>query len=299
MAHALTSLLGTPAPWLMGVLNVTPNSFTDGGRFVAPDTALAHARAMIEAGAAIVDIGGESTAPGRAPVGGEVELARIEGVVATLVPEAVVSVDTYRAATAARCLGLGARIVNDVSAMRADPDMPAVVRAHGAILVMMHSKEPDALPHASDLAITYADAVTAIGDFLARRIDAAVAAGIPAERLVVDPGWGKFISLDPGDSWRLLEGFERLVERLAPVPVMVAASRKGFFGVPMAERDPVSQLTGVVGAMRGAAVLRTHDVRMARQFLDAGMRMGLRYPAAERYPSSRASSSAVVRPSSG
>ena len=188
------------------------------------------------------------------------------------------AVDTYRAETAARCLEAGAKLINDVSALRADPELAAVVAAHDAVLVMMYAKDAP-LPHVTDAPALYRDIVAEIGDFLASRVDAAGRAGVPPERVVVDPGMGRFVSLDPADSWRLLEGFARLVERLAPVPVMIATSRKGFFGVPMPERDPISQLTAFVAAERAAALIRTHDARMARQFVDAGRKMGVRFPA--------------------
>lgn len=278
MPHRLTTLLDGPAPWIVGVLNVTPDSFTDGGLFLSPDAALAQGRKLLADGAHLVEVGGESTAPGRRPIPIEEELRRALPVVQALAEEGIVAVDTYRAETAARCLEAGARVINDVSALRADPELAGVVAANDAVLVMMYAKDAP-LPHVTDAPVRYRDIVVEIGDFLAERVDAAARSGIPLERVAVDPGMGRFISLDPADSWRLLEGFARLVERLAPVPVMIASSRKGFFGVPMPERDPVSQLTAFVAAERGAALIRTHDARMARQFVDAGRKMGVRFPA--------------------
>lgn len=278
MPHRLVKLLGGDPPWLMSVVNVTPDSFTDGGRFLDPGTALAHGRELAADGADILDIGGESTAPGSAPVDGATELARVAPVVEALAGAAVLSVDTYHAATAARCVELGAAIVNDVSALRADPEMAAVVRDLRPVLVMMHAKDGP-LPHATDRAVSYDDVVFDVGDWLARRVDAALKAGIEQDQLVLDPGWGRFLSLEPAHSWEMLARFDELVARLAPIPVMVGISRKGFFGVPMAERDPLSQLTSLVAAQKGAALIRTHDARMARQFLDAADRMRLPLPA--------------------
>lgn len=282
MQHALVKLLGAPAPWLMGVVNVTPDSFSDGGLHLAPDLAVAHGRQLLADGAHILDLGGESTAPGSRPIDGETELARLEPVVRALAAEAVLSIDTYRAATAARCVELGARIVNDVSALRADPEMAAVVRDLGPVLVMMHAKDGP-LPHATDRPASYRDLIRDVADWLLARVDVALAAGIAAERIVLDPGWGKFLSLEPAHSWELLARFAELVERLAPFPVVVGISRKGFFGVPLAERDPLSQLTSLVAAQKGAALIRTHHVRMAVQFLDAAERMGLELPARGAY----------------
>ncbi len=273
-ATALT-LLPPPAPWIMGVVNVTPDSFTDGGLFLAAEAAIAHGRALLADGAQLLDIGGESTAPGSTPLHAAAELARIEPVVATLAADAVLSVDTYHAATAERCLALGARMINDVSALRADPALAAVVRDHAAVLVMMYAKDGP-LPHATGAPRVYADVVREIGDFLARRVDHAVGQGIPAERLVLDPGWGRFVSLDPDDSFRVLEQLDRLVDRFAPIPLLVGTSRKGFLGVPMADRDPVSQLTALEALRRGALYVRTHNARMMRQFIETARKIGWR-----------------------
>ncbi|MFL5338006.1 MAG: dihydropteroate synthase [Geminicoccaceae bacterium] len=279
MQHRLVKLLGAPAPWLMGVVNITPDSFSDGGRHLAPDAAIAHGRRLLAEGAQILDLGGESTAPGSRPITSEEELLRLEPVVRGLAHGgAVLSIDTYHAATAARCIELGAMIVNDVSALRADPDMAAVVRDLGPVLVMMHAKDGP-LPHATDRPVAYRDVVDDVAAWLKARVEVAVAAGIDPDQIVLDPGWGKFLSLEPEHSWEMLARFDELVARLAPLPVSVGISRKGFFRVPMAERDPLSQLTSLVATQKGAALIRTHDVRMARQFLDAASRMRLALPA--------------------
>ena len=274
MTHRLVPLLGSLAPWIMGVLNVTPDSFADGGQFLAAEAAEAQARRLAADGAAIIDIGGESTAPGSRPVGWEEELARIEPVVASLSAGQALSIDTYHARTAARCLELGARIVNDVSAGRAEPEIADVVREHDAVLVMMYAKDGP-LPHATDRPVTYQDVTAEIADWLLRRIEWAMARGLAPEQLVIDPGMGRFVSLDPADSWRLLRELDRLVARLAPVPVLIGTSRKGFLGLPLAERDPVSQLTGLLAVQRGAAIVRTHHARMMRQFLDVAGLTGM------------------------
>ncbi len=282
MQHRLVKLLGARAPWLMGVVNVTPNSFSDGGRHLEPHAAIAHARQLLAEGAHLLDLGGESTAPGSRPITSDEELRRLEPVVRGLAHEAALSIDTYHAATAARCIALGAGIVNDVSALRADPEMAAVVRDLRPVLVMMHAKDGP-LPHATDRPVRYQDVVREVADWLKARVDAALAAGIDADQLVLDPGWGKFLSLDPADSWEMLARFDELVERLEPWPVLVGISRKGLFGVPLADRDPLSQFTALVAAQKGAALIRTHHVRMAAQFLEAATRMRLRLPAPTAY----------------
>lgn len=272
--HQLQKLTGRPAPYVMGVLNVTPDSFTDGGDYIDRTKAIARGHEMRSDAADLVDIGGESTAPGSQPINAEEELSRIERIVEALSPNMPLSIDTYRSTTAARCLELGAVMINDVSALRADPDLAAVIREHRAILAMMHAKDGP-LPHASDNAKVYQNVVTEAGDFLSERIDKALDLGIDEDRLIVDPGWGRFVSLEPEDTWTLLATLEQLAERLDPIPLMVGTSRKGFLGVPMADRDPVSQLTALVGTIKGAALIRTHHPRMAVQFLEAARKMRL------------------------
>jgi dihydropteroate synthase len=157
-----------------------------------------------------------------------------------------------------------------------------VVRDLGPVLVMMHAKDGP-LPHATDRPARYRDVVREVGDWLAARVDVALAAGIDADQLVLDPGWGRFLSLEPADSWEMLARFDQLAARLAPIPLVVGISRKGFFGVPLQERDPLSQFTSLVAVQKGAALVRTHHVRMAAQFLGAAKRMRLDFPACRAY----------------
>lgn len=274
MQHRLVKLLGPMRPWLMGVLNVTPDSFTDGGRYLAADVAIEHGRRLLSEGAHLLDIGGESTAPGSRPLTCDEELARIEPVVRLLAHEAVLSIDTYHSVTAMRCLELGARVINDVSALRADPAMVDVVRDLGAVLVMMYAKDGP-LPHATDRPVAYQDVVREVGDWLSRRVDVALGQGLAWDQIVLDPGMGRFVSLDPADSWELLARFDELVARFRPIPLLIGSSRKGFFGIPLAERDPLSQYTSVMATHKGATMIRTHDIRMAAQFVDAAAKMRL------------------------
>lgn len=283
MKRDLVTLLGGPPPWIMGILNVTPDSFSDGGRYYEAAAAIAAGRRMREEGAAVVDVGGESTAPGSRPITAEEEQRRLLPVVAALAPNLPLSIDTYRASTARRCLELGAVMVNDVSALRADPDLARVVADHGAALVLMHAKDAP-LPHVTDRPAVYRDIVAEIGDFLLRRAEVALAAGVREELLLLDPGWGRFISLDPKDSFQLLRELPRLVERLRPFPVVVGVSRKGFLGGDLEERDALSQFLAVDAIEKGAALVRTHNVRLLRRFLRAASELGRRLPAGFRFP---------------
>jgi dihydropteroate synthase len=283
MKRDLTTLLGGPPPWIMGILNVTPDSFSDGGRYYETAAAIAAGRRMREEGAAVVDVGGESTAPGSRPIAAEEEQRRVLPVVEALAPSLPLSIDTYRASTARRGLALGAVMVNDVSALRADPDLARVVADHGAALVLMHAKDAP-LPHVTDRPAHYRDIVAEIGDFLLRRAEVALAAGVREELLLLDPGWGRFISLDPKDSFQLLRELPRLVERLRPFPVVVGVSRKGFIGGDFDERDALSQFLAVDAIEKGAALVRTHNVRLLCRFLRAASQLGRRLPEGFRFP---------------
>jgi dihydropteroate synthase len=245
---------------LMGVVNVTPDSFSDGGRFLDPDAAVKHALRMVEDGADILDVGGESTRPGSDPVSAEQELARVVRVIQRLVKEAPgtpVSVDTRKAEVAGGALDAGATIVNDVSA-GSDPEMFPLVRDSGAGMVLMHMKgEPKTMQEAP----TYADVVAEVKEFLRERLEAAVFEGIGPERLSVDPGIGFGKTLE--HNLELMRHLDSLfdLER----PVLVGPSRKSFIG-NILDVPPDERMEGTAGAVswlvgRGAHVVRVHDVR--------------------------------------
>ena len=258
-------------PYLMGIVNCTPDSFSDGGRY------LSHLEAIElierECGAAdLLDIGGEASGPTAQPVSADVELARVLPLVESLAKTRYLSVDTFRASTAAACLAAGARMINDISALRFDTTMADVVREHGARLVLMYSKETGEAPHASKRARHYDDLISEIGDFLETRIEYALRRGISEDRLIVDPGMGAFVSIDGNDSWELLAGLDRLRSRFHSLPMLVGTSRKGFLGGPLQERDPLSQLTALIATLKGATIFRTHNPAMAKQFLESWQR---------------------------
>jgi dihydropteroate synthase len=270
---ALEKLLSQESPQIMGVLNVTPDSFSDGGLHLGTDPAVDRARGMLAEGAAIVDIGGESTAPGSKPVSAEEELRRIDGAVRALAGECILSIDTYKAATAEACLAAGAAMINDVSALRADPRMTDVLRESGAFVVLMHSQQEGREPHAGRAERHYRDVTAEVADFLRARVDAALSGGIAERRIVLDPGMGRFVSHLPEYSWTLLAELDRLIGLVRPFPVLVGPSRKGFLGGKLAERDAVSQLAGLAAALKGAKIVRTHCPGMAREFLSAWARL--------------------------
>ena len=253
-------------PCVMGILNVTPDSFSDGGRLATVDDALRAAEALRDAGADVLDVGGESTRPGAGAVDAAEERRRVVPVIRRLVAEVglPVSVDTRRASIAAEALAAGAEIVNDVSALQFDPAMAGVVGAAGAGVVLMHMR---GTPETMDAAATYADVAPEVAAELAVRRDAALAAGIAREAIVLDPGIGFAKTVEQSFS---------LVNRLASFvalgqPVLVGPSRKRFLGAatgrPVHERDAATAALCVAARLRGAKIFRVHDVRLVREAL--------------------------------
>jgi dihydropteroate synthase len=272
--HVRGRVLSLERPLVMGILNVTPDSFSDGGQFLSPAAAVAHAGAMLAAGADIIDIGGESTRPqGAQPVSEKAELERVLPVVRAMVaehPTAVLSIDTVKAGVAAAALDAGVLVVNDVSGLRLDADMAALCAERGAGVVIMHSRGGVA-----DMA-TYAhaeydgDVLDVVVSELGAQVQRARDAGIAAERIAIDPGIG--FSKRPAQSLRMLGSLERLVQW--GYPVVVGASRKRFIGEVSGAARPSERVFGSVGAAvaaydRGARIFRVHDVAPTRQALDA------------------------------
>ena len=247
---------------VMGIVNVTPDSFSDGGRFLDPDAAIAHGLALVQQGADLLDVGGESTRPGADPVDDAEELRRVLPVIETLAATAGVpiSVDTTKASVADAALAAGARLVNDVSAARFDPDLLDVVAERGAGYVAVHMQgEPRTMQDAP----RYNDVVREVGDFLAERADVARAAGIADAALALDPGIG--FGKTPAHNLELLAKLDALVARFDP-PLVVGASRKRFLGAlvgndTVERRDDGTLATTVWTIGLGARVIRVHDVR--------------------------------------
>ena len=263
---------GMPSPRLIGIVNVTPDSFSDGGLWATTDAAIARGLTLVAEGADIVDVGGESTRPGAERVGVDAELARVLPVVAGLSAEGVtVSVDTMRAAVAAECLEAGARMINDVSGGLADPAMLGVVADANAGYVAMHWRGHSR--SMQDLA-TYSDPVAEIVDELDRRREAALEAGVAASELVLDPGIG--FSKTGDHNWDVLRNWH-LFEALGQ-PLLLAVSRKRFLGRlladgadlrPPAGRDVATAALSALFYRRGVWGIRVHDVRGSRDALDA------------------------------
>jgi len=264
----LARLLAQGRPLVMGILNVTPDSFSDGGRFFDPSAAVAHAHEMAEQGADILDIGAESTRPygGARPVSADEELARLKPVLSAITQIGVpVSIDTIKSSTAAYALDAGAAIVNDVWGLQGDPGMAALVAKREAPVIVMHNRD------AADPAI---DIVADVIAFFARSLEIASQAGIPRDKIVLDPGIG--FGKTPEQSILCLA---RLAEfRRFGLPLLVGASRKRFIA-SVAPSQPTERIGGsiaahLLAAQQGAAILRVHDVRETVQALRVAAAIG-------------------------
>ncbi len=253
---------------VMGVLNVTPDSFSDGGRFLEASAAVARGRALHADGADLIDVGGESTRPGAHRVPAEVEADRVLPVIAALAGDGVVcSIDTTRSAVAAAALDAGARLVNDVSGGLADPEMASVVADAGCPWILMHWRG-----HSADMQALaqYDDVVADVRNELLARVDAAVAGGVAADRLVLDPGLG--FAKNAEHNWALLRALPSITGRAGPgwgFPVLIGASRKRFLGSlladaagprPAAGREAATAATSALSAAAGVWGVRVHEV---------------------------------------
>ena len=261
----------------MGVVNVTDDSFSDGGHYLDPSRAVTHARALLADGAQIIDVGGESTRPGAVRIDATVEVARVIPVVKELAAQKItVSIDTMHAAVAEAALDAGAGLVNDVSGGRADPDMARVVAQAGVPWVLMHWRSVrDDQPHHVP---RYRDVCGEVRDELMAAVDAAVGAGVDPENLIIDPGLG--FAKSSADNWALLHALPEFAA--TGFPVLVGASRKRFLGVLLAGPDGVPRtpegretataVISALAALHGAWGVRVHDVRASVDALKVAAR---------------------------
>lgn len=255
---------------IMGVINVTPDSFSDGGKFQDHDAAVAQGLRLADEGADILDVGGESSRPGSQPVSAVVEIDRVIPVIRQLAERssAVISVDTTKAEVAAAALDAGATVINDISALRVDPEMAPLAAKRRAGVVLMHML---GTPRTMQDNPTYKDVVAEVCDFLAQRLRAAVAAGIDQRRVVLDPGIGFGKTLE--HNLLLVRHLKRL--HSLGRPVLLGASRKAFLGVLTGRREADQRLWSslgvhVLGAALGADIVRVHDVAPVREALLVG-----------------------------
>ncbi|MDH4164200.1 MAG: dihydropteroate synthase, partial [Nitrospirota bacterium] len=245
---------------IMGILNVTPDSFSDGGRYSTVDRAVAHAADMKLSGADIIDVGGESTRPGAEPLSEDEELARIIPVIERISRDSAVplSVDTYKSSVAHRALKAGASMVNDISGLRFSPDMAKIAGDHGAAVVVMHIK---GTPRDMQRDPVYGDVIGEITEYLAESIEIALKGGVRRDRIMIDPGIGFGKTLEHN-----LTILQRLDEfRILGCPIVLGTSRKRFIGTVLDLPEPQDRAAGTaatvaLGVAKGAQVLRVHDV---------------------------------------
>lgn len=246
--------------YIMGILNVTPDSFSDGGRFVVIDEARRQVKKMIAEGADIIDVGGESTRPGHETVGAEEELARVLPVIKMIAEEfeVVISIDTWKAEVAEACIKAGAHMVNDVWGLKKDPQMAHVIAKHSVSVCIMHNREND----------TYKDLVMDIVLDLGESIKIAMDNGIARDKMIIDPGIGFAKSVDENlIIMRDLKVFNQL-----GYPLLLGASRKSMIGktldLPVGERLEGTLVTTVLGVQAGVAIFRVHDVEANRRTME-------------------------------
>lgn len=257
---------GTPLsePKIMGILNITPDSFSDGGRYLGPNAAIKYARDMIAAGANLIDVGGESTRPGAEPISPATEAGRIVPIISQLAEKGVtVSVDSRNASTMQEAVQAGAAIVNDVSALSYDPSALSAATALGVPVILMHSRGD---PKTMQDQTRYEDVVLDVYDALSARIECAVSAGITRDRIMIDPGIG--FAKTPKQNFALFRWLA-LFHGLG-CPIVIGASRKSFIGAISGEKEPSRRVPGsltaaVMALEKGAQVLRVHDVVETKQ----------------------------------
>lgn len=243
--------------YIMGILNITPDSFSDGGKFIGLNDALAQAKEMVEDGADIIDIGGESTRPGAEPVDYAQEIVRIIPVIKALKQEfdIPISVDTYRASTAYAALSAGADMVNDVWGLKNDPDMAKVIAEHGVPVCIMHNS------HTAEYKSLIEDVLTGLG----QSIEIALKSGIKEENIIIDPGIG--FGKTPDQNLDIMIALDRI--KNLGYPILLGTSRKSFIGkvlgLPVEDRLEGTLATSVFGITKGVDVLRVHDVRQNKR----------------------------------
>lgn len=256
-------------PRIVGILNVTPDSYVDGGKYADVEAAVLQAKRYAEEGADIIEVGGESTGPGSLDVAEAEELHRVIPVVSAIhaaLPGMVIAVDTWKATVAQAALEAGASMINDITAGRGDTRMFGVVAQAKCPYIMMHAK--DSSPRTTVHKREYEDIIRDVVVFLQQRVNLAVAAGIARDTIILDPGLGHFISADPSYSFEILDRLQELT-RLGPV--LVSPSRKSFLAgpdnLPPSQRLPATLRASVTAMKNGASYIRTHDVGATAQAL--------------------------------
>lgn len=250
-------------PLIMGILNLTPDSFSDGGVFCTPELAFERVSQMLLDGADIIDVGAESTGPGSLDVSVEQELARLKPILEKfkaegLFEKALFSIDTYKHQVAEYALSFGFQIVNDVTALRGDESMIQVLLKYRPYVVLMHSKDPTA--RTTKEAVEYDDVISSVSDFLLQKKQLLLDVGFPENKIILDPGMGAFISTIPDYSFEIIERLEELKKLNSPL--LVGISRKSCLGGKLEDRDKPSAEWSQKAIKNGANIIRIHNVKM-------------------------------------
>lgn len=266
MNNIIQTIKNRKKPLIMGILNLTPDSFSDGGKFNNQKKALERALTMEKEGVDIIDIGGESTGPNSTNVSEEEEIRRVIPILKiirqnTKLP---ISIDTYKAKIVELALNEGADIINDVTALRSDNLLAKIATGHKCPIILMYSK--DETPRTTIKKINYKDVITTIKNFLQKQIKLAKKAGILEENIIIDPGMGAFVSSIPRYSFEIISRLKELTK--LGYPVLLGASRKSFLGGTIRERDMKGQIISAIAYLNGASIIRTHDVKGTKYILD-------------------------------
>lgn len=253
-------------PVIMGILNMTPDSFSDGAKFNNLSKALKRIKEMEQEGADIIDIGGESTGPNSKDVSLEEERKRVIPILkeALKITKLPISIDTYKSEIAEECLSLGASIINDVTALRGDKNMGKIIAKYKVPLIIMYSKDPTARTTQTEK--KYKNVIETIKKFLKQQIRIAKKSGIKDSQIIIDPGMGNFISKIPKYSFEILNNLNKL--KILKKPICIGASRKSFLGGKMEERDIKGEMVSAIAYLNGASIIRTHDVKGTKKLLE-------------------------------
>lgn len=257
---------------IMGILNVTLDSFSDGGKFFSVKKAVKHALKMIKEGADIIDVGGESGGPGSLFVPAEEELRRVIPVIKRIAPIAkkrkiLISIDTYKAEVARQAIASGAKIVNDVTALRGDPEMAKVIANSGVKVILMYSKDKTA--RTTRKKKHYKDVVGTVMKFLKSRIDFALKQGIKRSQIIIDPGMGAFISVIPKYSFEILTRLKEF--KKLGFSILIGASRKSFLPGAVGERLAPTLIAHLIATQNGANIIRVHDIKEHKIIKEASL----------------------------
>ena len=260
----LPNIKNQKSPLFMGVLNITPDSFSDGGKYFDFENAIRRAKQIESDGADILDMGGESTGPGSKRISLEEEERRIIPLLKKIRKEIKIpiSIDTYKSEVARQALEEGVNIINDVSALRADRHMAKIISKYNCPAILMFSKE--SAPHATIKAKKYKDVIKTISVFFEKQISYAEKNGIRKSKIIIDPGMGQFISSIPRYSFEILARLQELQK--FSLPILIGASRKSFLGGKLEDRDEKMHIAHAIAYVNGASILRVHNVKAAREF---------------------------------